>query len=78
MRGLIHYHPAVVALFCYYVSSSAISSLPAPSKDSKPFYVWFFRFANTLAANIARAYSTALEKSPNFEDAVKAAQQPKP
>lgn len=70
MRGLLHYHPAIVALICYYVVSAAIGAMPAPTKDSKPFYVWLFRFANTLGANLARAYSTMVEKSPNFDAAV--------
>lgn len=58
-------------LLGYYVTSAAISAMPSPTAASKPFYVWFFKFSNTLGANIARAYSTAVEKSPNFQAAVK-------
>ena len=35
------------------------------------FYLWFFKFANTIGANLARAYSTAVEGSPNFAAAAK-------
>lgn len=71
MMGLIHYHPAFVTLIIYYILSAAISSLPSPTATSTKFYFWFFRFSNTLAANLSRAYSTAVESSPNFQAAVK-------
>lgn len=52
------------------VWTAVISSLEAPTKDSGPFYVFLFKFLNSLAGNIKRAQSTAIEKSPNFLDAV--------
>jgi len=71
VRQMIHYHPAISALIGYYVVSAGISSLPAPTVKSHAFYLWFFKFANTIGANLARAYSTAVEDSPNFAAAAK-------
>ena len=70
IHGLIHYHPAISAVVGYWVMSAGISSLPAPTVKSHMFYLWFFKFANTLGANLARAYSSAVENSPNFQAAV--------
>lgn len=64
-------HHIVAILIAYWTLSAAIGALPAPTKDSSPFYGWFFRFANIISANLLRAYSTAIERSPNFNDAVK-------
>lgn len=47
-----------------------VSSLPAPTKDSSAKYVYWFKVANTIIGNLARAKSTALELSPNFQDAL--------
>lgn len=65
------HHSAIVALIVYYVISAAISSLPSPTAKSGMFYLWFFKFSNTIAANLARAYSSAVERSPNFDAAAK-------
>ena len=55
----------------YAVLSVAIGSLAAPTKDSGPFYLWFFRFCNgVLALNPQRALNTRVENSPNWKDAV--------
>lgn len=65
----IHAHPFVLVL-SWWVFSAATGSLPAPTAQSSPFYQWAFKFLNTLAANIARAYGTRVENSPNFLPAV--------
>ncbi len=57
-------HPTAVALGLYYVMSAAIGSLPMPDADSHKFYRWFFQFANTLAANVTRAYASKLPGLP--------------
>ena len=54
------------------VWSAFVSSLPAPTIHSTPKYQFWFKFFNTLAANFARAKSTAVENSPNFAAAVNA------
>lgn len=64
-------HPALTSLAGYYVGSAFVSSLPAPTAKSGQFYTFFFKFVNTLAANLSRAYASQVEKSPNFQDAVK-------
>ena len=53
-------HPTTSTLVGYYVLSAAIGSLPAPVPTSSTFYQWFFKFSNTLAGNLARAFSSKL------------------
>lgn len=52
------------------VWSAFVSSLPAPTATSTAKYQFWFKFFNTLAANFARAKSTAVENSPNFQEAI--------
>ncbi len=47
-----------------------VSSLPAPTKDSSPKYVYWFKVANTIIGNLQRAHGSRIEDSPNFKDAV--------
>jgi len=49
-----------------------ITSLPAPTRDSTPGYVYWFKVANTIIGNIQRAKSTAIESSPNWAAASQA------
>lgn len=63
-------HQILGTLIAGIIWSSMISSLPAPTATSSPQYVFCFKFLNALAANFARAYSTKVEQSPNFQDAV--------
>jgi hypothetical protein len=58
--AVIQQYPTISALVAYYVASAAIGSLPAPSAASGVFYQWFFKFANTLAGNLTRAFSSKL------------------
>ena len=44
----------------YWVFSAAVGALPAPEEGSSKFYRWFFSFANTLAANVTRAFSSKI------------------
>lgn len=67
--NFIHAHPFALVL-SWWVFSAATGSLPAPTAQSSPFYQWMFKFLNTIAANIARAYNTSVENSPNFLPAV--------
>jgi hypothetical protein len=52
-----------------YAWSAFIGALPAPTATSSTGYQFAFKFLNILAANISRASSTAVENSPNFNDA---------
>lgn len=70
LLGIYNAHPALFTLVAYYAGSAFVSSLPAPQATSSQVYLFFFRFFNTLAANIARAYSSSVEQSPNFQRAV--------
>jgi hypothetical protein len=69
-------HPALASIIGTWVFNNIVtvlvSSLPAPTQDSSAKYVYWFKVANTIIGNIARANSTALEKSPNWEAAVNA------
>jgi hypothetical protein len=67
------YASAVVATWILNnVISALVSSLPAPTKDSSPKYVYWFKVANTIIGNLRRAQSTAIENSPNWAAAVAA------
>jgi hypothetical protein len=46
-----------------------VSELPAPTKDSTPKYIYWFKVANTIIGNLKRAHSTAIEQSPNWKAA---------
>lgn len=54
------------------IVSAFISSMPAPTKDSTTKYVYWFKVLNTIMGNLQRAKSTAIEGSPNWNDAVTA------
>jgi hypothetical protein len=57
---LIQAHPTISALLAYYIASAFVGSLPAPDVSSSMFYRFVFKFMNTLAANLTRAYSSKL------------------
>lgn len=63
-------HRVTDVLVVGYLWSAFIGALPAPTASSSTFYRFSFSFFNLLAANIARAKSTAVEGSPNFQAAV--------
>ena len=70
LGNLIAGHQVWAVLAAGAVWNAFVGSLAAPTKDSKPFYVFLFKFANALAFNFQRARSTSIENSPNFQDAV--------
>lgn len=57
-------HQTAVVLATWYVASAAIGSLPMPDTTSSKFYRWLFQFANTLAANVSRAWASKLPTEP--------------
>lgn len=63
-------HQVLCTLVAGYTWSAFISALPAPQATSSTLYRFWFSFFNVLAANIARASSTKVESSPNFQAAV--------
>lgn len=63
----------LVLLIWFTVTNICVGYLPAPTKDSSPFYVWFFKVSNSLVFAFARAFRSRVENSPNFQDAVKIA-----
>ena len=64
----VHAHPFAL-LLSWWIFSAATGSLPAPTVKSSPAYQFIFKFMNTIAANVARAYNTQVENSPNFSAA---------
>jgi len=65
------YSTTVVATWVFNnIITVLVSSLPAPTKDSTVSYQYWFKVANTIIGNINRAHATAIEKSPNWQDAV--------
>lgn len=63
-------HPTMSPIVTYWTISCFIGALPAPQANSTQFYRFVFSFANALGANLMRAFSTKVESSPNFQQAV--------
>lgn len=63
----------ILMLVILAVVNTSVGYLPAPTKDSSQFYIWFFKVANSLMLSFARAWRSKVENSPNFDDAVKIA-----
>lgn len=59
-------HSEVAHFVLYIAASSAIGAMPAPTATSHMFYQWLFKFLNTFAGNLTRAFGTKVESSPNF------------
>lgn len=63
MNSIIHFlqaHPTSSILVSYYIVSAFVGSLPAPQQTSGLFYQFAFKFSNTLAGNLTRAFSAKL------------------
>ena len=71
---LFQQHPywasAIATWLLNNVVTAFVAAFPSPTKDSSTAYVVWFRFTNTLIGNLARAKNTALESSPNWQDAL--------
>lgn len=50
-------HPTTVSLAAYHLASWIVGSLEMPDASSGKLYRFFFRFANSVAANYTRAGS---------------------
>ena len=75
MQWLTHHQVlfGVVATWIFNnIITVLVSNLPAPAKDSSVRYVYWFKVLNSIAGNVARARSTAIEQSPNWQPAVEA------
>lgn len=64
---------AALAWFANNKATKVISAFPMPTKDSSPRYIFWFKFFNNLVGNEKRAELPPLEHSPNFQDALKKA-----
>jgi len=52
MISYLSEHSTTVLLVAYIVFSTAVSSMPPPANNASQFYQWFYKFANSLAANV--------------------------
>jgi hypothetical protein len=71
LLDLVMAHQVLAVLALGVVWNTFVGALDAPTKASSPYYVFIFKFSNSLAMNFQRARSTSIENSPNFDDAVK-------
>jgi hypothetical protein len=53
-------HHGTESLLIFWVVSAFFSSIPAPDANSTQAYRQFYKFANTFAANLTRAFATLL------------------
>jgi hypothetical protein len=60
MWSFITTHSTIFTLGTYYVLSAAVGAMPMPDPTDSKFYRWFFQFANTVSANVTRAYASKL------------------
>jgi hypothetical protein len=71
---LYQQHPYSASIISTWIFNNIItvmiSSLPSPTKDSSVAYSYWFKVLNTIIGNLSRAKNTALESSPNYQDAV--------
>jgi len=63
-------HPTSSTLVAYYLASAFIGALPAPRSQASQFYLFIYKFANTLGGNLTRAFATKVEASPNWQPAI--------
>jgi hypothetical protein len=70
----VEQHPYLVSAVATWlvnnVITALISSLPSPTATSTVKYQYWFKVLNTISGNVQRARSTAIEQSPNWQDAV--------
>src|SRR4051812_35505142 len=55
MITFIAQHQFWTAVAGYWILSAAVSSLPEPGANSRPAYLWLYRFLHTIAGNITTA-----------------------
>lgn len=61
---------AVATWLVNNVITALVQNLPAPTATSTEKYKYWFKVANTIIGNLARAKNTSIENSPNFWPAV--------
>ncbi len=60
MFEFVAHHQFWAAVAIYWIFSAAVSSLPAPSANNSPGYVWLYRFGHTLAGNITTVFGSRI------------------
>ena len=61
-------HQTTITMAAYIVFSAAASSLPPPLNNSGRFYQWFYKFANSLSANVSAIRGKANYEQPANEE----------
>jgi hypothetical protein len=65
----IHIGVIVVTWLFNNVVTVMVTNLPAPTKDSTAKYQYWFKVVNKIVGNLKRAEDSAIEDSPNWQDA---------
>jgi hypothetical protein len=53
LASLLHAHGALIECYLsFWILSAAVSSLPLPTSKSGPFYLWLYRFLQSLCASL--------------------------
>jgi hypothetical protein len=55
----------ITPILLYYVFNSMVQALPDPDQNSSKKYIFFFRFAHLLAANIVMARKNGYKTNGN-------------
>src|SRR5262245_58414791 len=60
MYDFLTQHQPWAALIAYWIFSAAISSMPDPTSNDKPGYLWLYRFCHTTAGNISNVVGSKI------------------
>jgi hypothetical protein len=66
-------HSTILSLAAFYTMSAAVGALEMPVATDSKFYRWFFRFANTVSANLSRSGAAKLSSIADFPQGPRAA-----
>lgn len=60
MINFVLQHQFWAAVGLYWIFSAAVSAMPEPDTDSRPAYIWLFRFLHTTAGNITTVFGSRI------------------
>ena len=58
VQGLIHYHPAFIAIIAFWFFSNAVATMPTPDSKSGKGYIWLFGLLHAMAGSLPRLVAT--------------------
>ena len=62
--NLLEQHPAITAIVAYWVFSSVVGGMPAPTASSSASYVWLHDSLHILAGNVTTAFQARFPQLP--------------